>query len=258
MNVFIIEDEQLAVLKLTKLLAEVDPKVNVTGTAASITGAVSLLQESPAPELIFMDIELADGQSFEIFEQISVPAPVIFTTSYDEYAIKAFKVNSIDYLLKPVKKHELAASLKKHETIYGQGGKPDISAVAIDSLVEQLRKQIQPVEYRNRFLVRHLSQWMPIEVGEIAYFYSEEGVTLFRTAANQKYSLDYALDELEQLLDPKQFFRANRQYLVSVSAVSQIHAYFNNKLKLTLKPATNEEVLISRERATDFKKWMGK
>ncbi|KAA6438366.1 response regulator transcription factor [Dyadobacter flavalbus] len=257
MNVLIVEDEQLAVLKLTKLLAEVAPALKVAGTTASVTGTVSYLQNNPAPDLIFMDIELADGQSFEIFERISVPAPVIFTTSYDEYAIKAFKVNSIDYLLKPVKKQDLAASLQKHGELYGDK-KTASSPIAIDSLIEQLRKQVQPTEYRLRFLVRHLSQWLPVNVSEIAFFYSEEGMTLFRTSNNQKFPLDYALDELENMLDPKLFFRANRQFLVNVSAVQQIHSYFNNKLKLTLKPASDDEVLVSRERATDFKKWMGK
>ncbi|MFD2569603.1 LytR/AlgR family response regulator transcription factor [Spirosoma soli] len=263
MNVLIIEDEELAVRKLTKLLGEVDPTLQVVGTAASVRASVSYLENNgpghPAhPDLILMDIELADGQSFEIFEQIPVSVPVIFTTSYDEYALKAFKVNSIDYLLKPIKRHELEASLTKYKRLQSQPNAGAPSNVAIDALVQQLRQHIQPTEYRKRFLVKHLSQWMPIEVSDIAYFYSEDGVSLFRTNTNQKFSIDYTLDELETMLAPTQFFRANRQFIVDINSVQQIHPYFNNKLKLTLKPAPDDDVLVSRERATEFKKWMGK
>ncbi|MBO0929770.1 LytR/AlgR family response regulator transcription factor [Fibrella aquatilis] len=268
MNVFIVEDEELAVRKLTKLLQEVDPTIEIVGTAASVRASVSWLEQNrnsgqPAPDLILMDIELADGQSFDIFEQTPVESPVIFTTSYDEYALKAFKVNSIDYLLKPIKRRELEASLEKHYRLRSQNTAvqtPDLDAgrVAIDVLVQQLRQQIQPADYRKRFLVRHLQQWVPIEVADVAYFYSEDGVSLFRTNNNQKFSLDYTLDELEAMLDPTQFFRANRQFIIDINSVQQIHPYFNNKLKLTIKPAPTDEVIVSRERATDFKKWMGK
>jgi len=258
MNVLIVEDEELAIRKLTKLLTELDPQLRVVSTVPSVRATVDYLQTKPALDLIFMDIELADGQSFEIFEQTAVSAPVIFTTSYDEYAIKAFKVNSIDYLLKPIKRQELAASLQKHQQLSRQSEGPLGPGVTIDHLIQQLRQQIMPTEYRRRFLVRHLSQWLPVEVGEIAYFYSEEGVTLFRTSAAQKFSVDYTLDELEAMLDPALFFRANRQFLVHIGSVQQIHPYFNNKLKLTIQPTPTEDVLVSRERATDFKKWMGK
>ena len=270
MNVLLIEDEELAVRKLTKLLQDVDPTIQIVGTAPSVRASVAWLEankpgQPSAPDLILMDIELADGQSFEIFEQTTVGAPVIFTTSYDEYALKAFKVNSIDYLLKPIKRNELEASLAKYKrTKVGPNGESvetkgnEASPVDIDALVQQLRQQIQPADYRRRFLVKHLQQWVPIEVSDIAYFYSEEGVSLFRTNTNQKFSLDYTLDELESMLNPTQFFRANRQFIVHINTVQQIHPYFNNKLKLTLKPAADDEVLVSRERATEFKKWMGK
>ena len=263
MNVLIIEDEELAVRKLTKLLQEVDPTVQIVGTAASIRASINWLEanlpgQASAPDLILMDIELADGQSFEIFEQTRVPAPVIFTTSYDEYALRAFKVNSIDYLLKPIKRHELEASLEKHRRL-STGEPANVSShLSIDALVQQLRQQVAPAEHRRRFLVRHLSQWVPVDVSDIAYFYSEDGVSLFRTRSNQKYPVDYTLDELEAMLDPVQFFRANRQFIIDINSVQQIHPYFNNKLKLALKPTPDDDVLVSRERATDFKKWMGK
>ncbi|MFN8347330.1 MAG: LytTR family DNA-binding domain-containing protein [Spirosomataceae bacterium] len=268
MNILIIEDEELAVRKLSKLLLDIDENSKIVGTCAGVKASVAWLNANgpgkpSAPDLILMDIELADGQSFEIFEQTTVSAPVIFTTSYDEYALRAFKVNSIDYLLKPIKKHELEASLEKYKRTHTGSNettprKNDVNAVDIDALVQQLRQHIQPTEYRRRFLVKHIQQWVPIEVSDIAYFYSEEGVSLFRTVNNQKYSLDYPLDELEAMLDPAHFFRANRQYIVHINTVQQVHPYFNNKLKLTLKPNTDDEVLVSRERATDFKKWMGK
>lgn len=257
MNVLIIEDEDLAARRLTKLLAEEDTSIQVVQTTPTVEMAVSYLETEPAIDLIFMDIELADGQSFEIFEQTVVSAPVIFTTSYDEYAIKAFKVNSVDYLLKPIKQHELAASLQKYRRLNRVTEPLPAPALSIDALVQQLRQQKTTTEYRRRLLVRHLSQWVPIDVQEIAYFQSED-VTLFRTITGKKFSADYTLDELEATLDPTLFFRVNRRFLVNINAVQQIQTYFNHRLVLTLTPAPTEEVIISRERVAEFKKWMGK
>ncbi|MVM33849.1 response regulator [Spirosoma sp. HMF4905] len=258
MNVLLIEDEELAVFRLTELLSEVAPQVKIVQTTPSVEASVAYLQTAPELDLIFMDIELADGQSFEIFDQTTVSAPIIFTTSYDEYAIKAFKVNSIDYLLKPIKQQELAASLEKYGQLNRRPQVKSVPVVAIDALIQQLRQQTQPTDYRRRFLVRHLSQWLPIDVADIAYFHYEDRVTLLRTLSGQKYSLDYKLEELEDMLDPSLFFRVNRQFLISVHSVQQIHSYFHHKLKLVLKPVPTDEVLVSRERATDFRKWMGK
>ncbi|GAB3949670.1 LytTR family DNA-binding domain-containing protein [Spirosoma harenae] len=258
MNVLLIEDEDLAVFRLTELLSEVAPEVKIVQTTPSVEASVAYLKTNPDLDLIFMDIELADGQSFEIFEQTAVSAPVIFTTSYDEYAIKAFKVNSVDYLLKPIKQAELAASLQKYNQLNRLRQSQPVQVISIDALIQQLRQQTQPTDFRRRFLVRHLSQWLPIDVSEIAYFQYEDRVTLLRTLTGQKYSLDYKLDELEDMLDPKLFFRANRQFIISVNSVQQIHAYFHHKLKLILKPAPTDEVIVSRERASDFRHWMGK
>ncbi|GAB3716388.1 LytTR family DNA-binding domain-containing protein [Spirosoma flavus] len=257
MNVLVVEDEELAAEKITDLLTQVDASIRIVGLTASVQASVEWLQNHAAPDLILMDIELADGQSFAIFEQVSVESPVIFTTSYDEYAIRAFKVNSIDYLLKPIKRQDLEASLNKHKKLRSAGADRE-AKVAIRELAQELREQIQHIEYRKRFLVRHLSQWIPIEVTDIAYFYSEDGISLFRTTKGQKYPIDYTLDELETMVDPAQFFRANRQYIIHISSVVKIHQYFNYKLKLTLHPASENEVLVSRERSVDFKKWMGK
>ncbi|WP_342087428.1 LytR/AlgR family response regulator transcription factor [Dyadobacter sp. OTU695] len=264
MKVLLIEDEDLAVRKLSKLLTEIDSEIEIVGKAASVQESVDFLKDNEAPDLILMDIELADGQSFEIFDQVKVESPVIFTTSYDEYALRAFKVNSIDYLLKPIKRQELEASLAKYNRLTKGAGSDsekhaaNVDRDAIDSLVKQLRQQMQPLEYRKRFLVKHLQQWVPVEVTDIAYFYSEEGTSLFKSKNNQKYPIDYTLDELEKMLDPDCFFRANRQFIISVHCVQQINPYFNNKIKLALTPAPESEVIISREKAMDFKKWLGK
>jgi two-component system response regulator LytT len=263
MNVLIIEDEELAVRKLSKLLKDLDPALQIVGTTNSVNDSVRWLEANVpgqplAPDLILMDIELADGQSFEIFEQTTVTAPVIFTTSYDEYALKAFKVHSIDYLLKPIRRQELEVSLQKHRRLTAGTPAETAAPISIDALIHHLRQQITVTDYRRRFLVRHVSQWVPVDVADIAFFYSEGGVSLFRTRSNQKYPVDYTLDELDAMLDPSQFFPANRQFIVDINSVQQVHPYFNNKLKLTLKPAPDDEVLVSRERATEFKKWMGK
>ncbi|GAB3558799.1 LytR/AlgR family response regulator transcription factor [Spirosoma fluminis] len=257
MNVLIVEDEELAAEKIMDLVTQIDASLRIVGLTASVQASVEWLQNHAAPDLILMDIELADGQSFAIFEQIDVDSPVIFTTSYDEYAIRAFKVNSIDYLLKPIRRQDLEASLNKHKKLLSAGSGRE-SKVAISELAQQLREQIQPVEYRRRFLVRHLSQWIPVEVSDIAYFYSEDGISLFRTVKGQKYPIDYTLDDLETMIDPSQFFRANRQYIIHISSVVKIHQYFNYKLKLILQPAADGEVLVSRDRSGEFKKWMGK
>lgn len=260
MNILIVEDEELAVKKLQKTLSAVDETAVVAGTTFSIKSTVEWLQNNPQPDLILMDIELADGQSFEIFNQIEVKSPVVFTTSYDEYALKAFKVNSIDYLLKPVQKEDLAASLKKYKqmkevyaenTSNGQG-------LNIDSLVRELQHKLQPKEYRKRFLVKHAQKLVSVDVEEISYFYSDGRLNFFKTHDNKKYVLDYTIDELEDMLDPGRYFRISRSFYVSIRSVDRIDDYFGNRLILGLKPVVDKEVIVSREKVTDFKKWMGK
>lgn len=260
MNIFIVEDEDLAVRKLEKTLHSIDPALRVTGTADSIAGAVEWLQENPAPDLILMDIELADGQSFEIFNLIEVQSPVIFTTSYDEYALKAFKVNSVDYLLKPIQKDELQAALAKFSKIREGFSKGKTSDMQVSSLVKELQiaLQQQHKEYRKRFLVKHAQKLISIEVDRIAYFFSDERLNFFKTYDDKKYVIDYTMDELEVMLDPAQFFRIGRAFMVSIQSIDQIHDYFGNRLKLTLRPYLDKDALVSREKVTAFKEWMGK
>ena len=264
MNVLIVEDEDLAVRKLRKLVADVDPSLTVQGVTASIEDSVNWLQENPAPDLIFMDIELADGQSFEIFEQVDIRSRVIFTTSYDEYALQAFKVNSIDYLLKPIQKEDLERSLKKLRELTSAGEptqtEPGVQTVNIEKLLRELQGQGNPAakDYRKRFLVKQGQKLLSVEVGDILYFYTDERFSFFKTRANQKFLVDYTLDELADSLDPKQFFRINRGLILTHGAVEQIQPYFGNRLALTLKPAFDKEALVSREKVSDFKVWMGK
>ena len=254
MKILIVEDEELAVKKLQKTLAAADEQATVIGVADSIKSTVEWLQQNPQPDLILMDIELADGQSFEIFNLTEVKSPVIFTTSYDEYALKAFKVNSVDYLLKPIQVEELKGALSKFRKLKGEG-RTDLS---IDSLVKELQQKLQPKEFRKRFLVKHAQKLVSIEVDEIAYFYSDGRLNFFKTNDNKKYVVDYTMDELEDMLDPEKYFRISRSFYVSVGSIDKIEDYFGNRLILQLKPAVDKEALVSREKVTDFKKWMGK
>lgn len=259
MKVLIIEDEELAVKKLQKTLASVDATAEVVGVADSIRSSVSWLQQNPSPDLILMDIELADGQSFEIFDKVDVKSTVIFTTSYDEYALKAFKVNSIDYLLKPIQKEDLHAALEKLKNVRSlYSNNNSTPALNVDSLVNELRQKLQPKEYRKRFLVKHAQKLVSVDVEEIAYFYSDGRLNFFKTNDNRKFVVDYTMDDLEAMLDPDQFFRISRAFYVSVNCIDQIHDYFGNRLLLNLKPAVDKEAIVSREKVTDFKKWMGK
>jgi two-component system, LytTR family, response regulator LytT len=254
-KVLIIEDESLAVKRLQKILLEVESQADIVGLTDSIDASVKWLSSYPAPDVILMDIELADGQSFEIFDKIVVTAPVIFITSYDEFAIRAFKVNGIDYLLKPVKREDLKASFEKLRT--------QKSATKDNHYLEQMEKLIRELtapkkKHRERFLVKSGQSYFSIETEGIAYFYTEARLTHLVTWQNKDHILDYTLDELEGTLDAGVFFRANRQFIVNIKSVKTIHSYFNNKLKVTLQPAPKEELIVSRERATEFKTWLDK
>lgn len=259
MKVLIVEDEQLAVAKLTQTLNKVNPDAEVIGVTESIAATVKWLNEHQGePDLILMDIELADGQSFSIFDEVQVNCPVIFTTSYDEYALKAFKVNSIDYLLKPIQQSELKAALSKLETLRAAPGSTESQAIKIEQLVSELQKQSGLKTYRKRFLVKHLQKLLSIEVETIAYFYCEDRVNFFKTKDGKNYIVDYTMDEIEEMVDPNRFFRAGRALIVSISSVVQMEPYFGNRLALRLTPSFDKEALVSREKVNDFKVWMGK
>jgi len=259
MKILIVEDEELAVKKLQKALTGLDVSCEVVGVTDSIKSTAEWLEKHPSPDLILMDIELADGQSFEIFNITQVKSPVIFTTSYDEYALKAFKVNSVDYLLKPIQKEELQAALDKYKNLkssYNNGAaEPGMS---IDNLVKELQLKLQPKEYRKRFLVKQGQKLVSVDIADIAFFYSDGRLNFFKTMDNKKFVVDYTMDELEDMLDDEKYFRISRSFYVSIGCIDQIHDYFGNRLILHLKPEVDKEALVSREKVTDFKKWMGK
>ncbi len=256
MKIFIVEDEELAVKKLHKTLLTIDKDIDVIGTADSIATSVEWLENNPSPDLILMDIELLDGQSFEIFNQFEVKSPVIFTTSYDEYALKAFKVNSIDYLLKPVQKEDLRNALEKYRKMVQKPA--ESSVLNMDSLIRELQQKLQPKEFRKRFLVKNAQKLVSVEIEDIAYFYSDGRLNFFKTNDNKKFVVDYTMDELEEMLNPESFFRISRSFYVSIGCVDQIHDYFGNRLMLHLRPVVEKEALVSREKVTEFKKWLGK
>ncbi|WP_400190525.1 LytR/AlgR family response regulator transcription factor [Hymenobacter sp. B81] len=259
MQVLIVEDEEMAAKKLVKTLAAAVPEARVAGTTGSIAETVAWLQANPAPELILMDIELADGQSFRVFEKTEVTSTVIFTTSYDEYAIKAFKVNSVDYLLKPIQQSELRAAVDKFQRLRSlhQGPPEPGSAVDIASLITSLHKA-QGKEYRQRFLVHYMQKMVSVTLADIAYFYSDNRLSLIRTRDGRRMVVEYTLDELEDMLDPARFFRVSRAFLVSVDCVEHVEQYFGNRLAVRLQPAIDKEVIVSREKITPFKVWLGK
>lgn len=258
MKIFIVEDERLGLERLIKLLHEIDPKIEILGHAETVKSAVWWLQNHPGPDLLLLDIELADGQCFEIFRQIDVQVPVIFTTSYDEYALNAFKVNSIDYLLKPIRREDLEQSLHKWQRLKASFG-ANPSQVNIDQLMASIQQFQVPQQFRKRFLVKQGQRLQAIEVEEIAWFQTDSKITFLRTWENQRFIIDYKLEELSGMLDPDWFFRANRSYIVHAKAIKVINTHFNGKLLLQLQPAPEQnDVLISKEKATEFKRWMGK
>lgn len=257
MNILIVEDEVLAVKKLKSLLFEIDAGFHILADLDSIEATVNWLNNNPAPDIIFMDIELVDGQSFEIFEKTEVKSPVIFTTSYDEYAIQAFTVNSVAYLLKPMGRADIEAALEKFRQLksFYSTSAPGFS---INSLVEELQVRMRPKSYRKRFLTRYANKLTTVETHEIAYFFTEDRVNFLRTYDERKIVVDYTLEELEHMLDPAEFFRINRSYLIALKSIQKMDDYFGQRLLLQLKPATNEAVVVSRERVSPFKTWLGK
>jgi DNA-binding LytR/AlgR family response regulator len=251
MKVLIIEDEAPAARRLTALVKEIRPQAEILGQIDSVETAIEWCNNNPLPDLAFMDIQLADGLSFDIFEAVPVKCPVIFTTAYDEYAIKAFKVNSIDYLLKPIDKDELAKALDKFDELIQQ---PNAGPINISELV----KSFGADKFKSRFLVKQGQRLIPVGTDEIAYFFAEDKVVFMVTHAGNKYVVDYTIEQLENQLSPEKFFRANRKIITSLPAVKDIHISFNGKLKIYLKPDFgNEEIFVSRERSPDFKTWLG-
>lgn len=251
MNVLIFEDEKLASERLVELLTELRPSMQVVGSIKSVEAAVLWLENNDQPDLIISDIQLLDGTSFEIFSQVQVGCPVIFTTAYDQYAIKAFEVNSVDYVLKPIGQDKLEAALEKFEAKAGSG-----NAAGFD--IEQIRTLLtsSSPEYKSRFLVKVGQRIRAIPIEKVAYFYSRDKLTYIVTFENQKYPIDQTLEELEGLINPREFFRVNRKFVVHFNSVTDIHPYFKGRVKLGLSPQIDEEIVVSSEKTPVFKRWL--
>ncbi|OQP67348.1 hypothetical protein A3860_03070 [Niastella vici] len=253
MKCVIIEDEKPAAEKLLSLLAVCNQPVFVEGVLGSIKEAISWLQEHPAPDLIFMDIELSDGLSFKIFEEINVECPVIFITAYDEYWQEAFEHNSIDYLLKPVKPEKLDAALNKYQKL-----KQHFTA-GYKALADwpQAASQLSQSGYKKRFLVKRGTDYISIKTEEVAYFYATHKLVCMVDSSGQKFIMDQSLADIETQVDPAAFYRVNRKYLVNMSAIKRIKTYPKSKLLLEVVPLVTEDIIISQENAAAFKQWMG-
>jgi two-component system LytT family response regulator len=254
MKALIIEDEDLAAKRLKQLLLDIEPGLELSGPLDSIEESVRHLQMGHTYDIIFLDIQLADGKSFSIFDKINVNTPVIFTTAYDEYAIRAFELNSVDYLLKPVHKDKLRNAIDKFKKIKDFYESGEVNKDLIEMIKSMQTKASQV--YKSRFLVNKGDALIPIAASEIAYFFAEDKVVFLTTAEGRKYLINYTLEELELKLNPQHFFRVNRQFISSLGAIKKVHNYFNYKLKLDLWPSTETEVIVSKARTTDFKAWM--
>jgi DNA-binding LytR/AlgR family response regulator len=251
MDVLIVEDEQIAADRLKELLHDIDETIHVLDVVDSVKSAVKWFMRNRA-ELVFLDIQLSDGLSFNIFDQVSVDTPVIFTTAYDEYAIKAFGLNSVDYLLKPIRKSDLEKSMQKLNKLHA------MSQIDIQALLTQLKPK--GVDFKKRFLIQYGERMHKIDVSEIAYFFVLNKNVFVKTASGKSYPMNFSLDKLMTMLNPDEFYRINRKMIVNISAIQSMVAYSRGRVKLVLSPEVDDikDSIVSVERATDFKNWLDK
>jgi DNA-binding LytR/AlgR family response regulator len=251
MNYVIVEDEEPAAQRLEKLIREVEPSLVMVAQLVSIKSSVNWLTENKHPDVIFMDIQLADGISFEIFNFVKPQCPVIFTTAYDQYALQAFKVNSIDYLLKPIKKNELSEAINKLKAL-----RPNDQEKSFPDF-ENLLKMIKgKEEFQKRILIRYADTIKAIEIKDVAYFYTENKINFLCSFDKKTYPIDSNLDQIEAMIDPAVFFRINRQFIVNVNAIKNMVSYSKSRVKLELNPPTDIETVVSTERSPNFKSWL--
>ncbi|MBS2212826.1 response regulator transcription factor [Carboxylicivirga mesophila] len=253
-NVLIVEDEMPSARKLKSMLELVAPDLKVREITDSVQSTIAFLSNNTV-DLIFLDIHLADGNSFQLFEQLNIETPVIFTTAYDQYAIQAFNHNSIGYLLKPFGSDKLKAVVDKYRLNTKSPIEHSIDYQLLGKMIAQ--QQVQP-EYRERFLVHYRGKLKPVPVNDVAYIYAENRGVFICTHEGRIYDINQTLEQLTEELNPRQFFRANRKFIVSVLAIVEAHLYSKSKLKLELKPAANTEVIISSDKASKFKQWLAR
>ena len=248
MKVLIIEDERLASQKLIRLLKDVDQTIEVVDVLKSVEQTINWIHENPVPELVFMDIQLEDGLCFEIFENSRIDAPVIFTTAYDEYALKAFKVNSVDYLLKPIVPVELKNAIEKYKNIHSVNTDKSMLMTFINQLLPQTKE---------RFLIKIGEHYKSVSTSDIQCFYILERCTFISTNTGKSYPIDYPLDNIEQLVDSKTFFRVSRNFIININAIQDVIAYSSNRLKVVLlNRKEKEDIIVSRDRVVAFKNRM--
>lgn len=251
MDVIIIEDETIAVRRMVMLLEELQADLDIKAKLNSVKDATSWLEKNGLPDLIFLDIQLNDGYGFDILDTLDKHPPIIFTTAFNEYAIRGFKYNGIDYLLKPVDKKELQTALEKFETL-----RTNNQNFTSGHDLEAIRKSLSGRDYKLRFMVKVGNKFNTIKTEDIAYFKSHDGVIFLHTKAGKKHPVDYTIDNLEKLVNPLYFFRINRKYMVSIDSVEEIHNYFNSRVLVRLLPKQEEQIIVSRDRTGNFKKWL--
>jgi DNA-binding LytR/AlgR family response regulator len=257
MKILIVEDEPLVAKNLEKLVQELEPTATILATIGSVKETLTWFKIHPAPDLILSDIQLSDGVSFDIFQEADISCPIIFTTAYDEYAIRAFKLNSIDYLLKPIDKAELKCAFDKFKR-NSQVARSDIYQEQLDNLLSDLKNRVATPKYKTRFTAHHHRSIVAIPDSKVACFYRDEVIWIqtFAEGETQKLITDYnSLDEVEELLNPEQFFRANRQFIVNKTAIESYRTHFTGKIELKLLVPTKEEIIISKEKAHQFRGW---
>lgn len=251
MKVVIVEDELAASENLAYMLNILQDKLEVLAVLDSVKTAIDYFSKNQEADLVFMDIHLADGLSFEIFDAVKIDAPIIFTTAYDQYALKAFKLNSIDYLLKPIDEDELEVSLAQFKgQLKGKG--------LINNQVEGLLSLLQDQKktYKSMYLVHHRDELIPLKTDKIAYLYIENGIVKAVTKDRQTHIIEQKLEDVENDLDPSDFHRLNRQFIVQRDSIAGIKQYFNGKLIISVMPPHEEKVIVSKAKATEFKNWM--
>ncbi|MFO0322893.1 MAG: LytR/AlgR family response regulator transcription factor [Bacteroidota bacterium] len=251
MKAIIIEDEKLSAEHLCNLIKRIDASIEVVEIFDSVKKSIASFQKGSKADVLFVDVHLADGLSFDIFSKISIDTPIIFTTAYDEYAIKAFKLNSVDYLLKPIGSEDLKVAIEKFKKTKNQHQ---------INIIENITNAYQSInkQYKNRFMVKLGDNIISIKTEDIFFFIAEDGITLLVNSAGKRYAVDYTLDQLESLVSPELFFRINRKVLLAMNAVQKVNTYFNSRLKINSDLLDDESAVVSRERVSDFKAWLDK
>lgn len=254
LKVLIIEDEIPAQRLLKETLKEITIETEVVDCINSIKSAVNWFNNNPHPEIVLLDIQLSDGLSFEIFKQVKIESMIIFTTAYDEYAIQAFKVNSLDYLLKPIEKEDLQIAFEKHQQYSKQFIQEQSSSIDFSQLASLIKNE-KP-EFRKRFLIQSNESFFYLPVEKIALFYSMQGITFAVTFEKREYPVNFSLESLKEQLNPNSFFKINRQIIINIESIKRVHSFFKGKLKLEIQPEHTEDIIVGKDKAADFRRWL--